>query len=96
MASRNQPGRISGTFSSSVGPRRILTEVDDRVGGKRLTTEAPYHFSDAESGVRRPAAYRGEHNAEVLAEWLGRSSSETDALAETGVLAKQDPIADRR
>ncbi|MFT5531770.1 MAG: hypothetical protein ACI91O_001800, partial [Candidatus Poriferisodalaceae bacterium] len=31
-----------------------------------------------------------------LAEWLGRSSSETDALAETGVLAKQDPIADRR
>jgi CoA:oxalate CoA-transferase len=82
--------------SPSVGPRRILTEVDDRVGGKRLTTEAPYHFSDAESGVRRPAAYRGEHNAEVLAEWLGRSSSETDALAETGVLAKQDPIADRR
>ncbi len=78
------------TSSPSTGPRRILTEVDDRVGGTRLTTQAPYQFSDAECGVRGPAPYRGEHNAEVLQDWLGRTASEVSLLADSGVLTQQE------
>ena len=68
----------------------MLAEIDDRVGGTRPTTQAPYHFSDAEAGVRGPAPYRGEHNAEVLAEWLGLPEGSVAALAESGVLQEQE------
>ena len=87
---RVRPWREAIFTNPSVGPRNVLAEVDDRVGGTRPTTQAPYHFSDAESGVRRPAAYRGEHNAEVLGEWLERSPDEVSTLLATGVLAEQE------
>ncbi len=51
--------------------RRLTTDVDNRVGGVRRVVESPYHFSNAESSVAGPAPYRGEHNAEVLEDWLG-------------------------
>ena len=76
--------------SPSIGPRKIMVEVDDRVGGKRLTTQSPYWFSDADSGARGPAPYRGEHNREILSRWLGRSDTEIDALEQAGVLLEQE------
>lgn len=84
-----RPWREAYATNPSVGPRRVLTQIDDRIGGTRPTTEAPYHFSDAEAGVRGPAPYRGEHNAEVLSEWLGLPATSVDALAEAGVLQEQ-------
>ena len=44
--------------------------VDDRGGGERRVVQSPYRFSDADAGVAGPPPYRGEHNAEVLEEWL--------------------------
>lgn len=63
-----------------------VDEVDDRGGGTRRVIASPYRFSDAASGIRRPASYRGEHNAEVLAEWLGASPDAVAALVEAGAL----------
>jgi len=51
--------------------RNDIVEVDDRAGGKRPVVQSPYRFSEAESGLRRPAPWKGEHNDEVLEEWLG-------------------------
>lgn len=84
-----RPWRTAIHESPSSVPREVLTSIDDRVGGERLTTQAPYRFSRAEAGVQGPAAYRGEHNAEVLRDWLGQSASEVAALARSGVLHEE-------
>jgi crotonobetainyl-CoA:carnitine CoA-transferase CaiB-like acyl-CoA transferase len=55
----------------TVRHRRSIVEVDDRAGGTRPIVQAPYRFSGATSGVRGPAPWQGEHNDEVLREWLG-------------------------
>ncbi len=66
--------------------RGVVAEVDDRGGGVRRVVQSPYRFSAAESGVRGGAPHRGEHNAEVLADWLGAGADEVAALASSGVL----------
>jgi crotonobetainyl-CoA:carnitine CoA-transferase CaiB-like acyl-CoA transferase len=66
--------------------RGAIVQMDDRAGGSRPLTQSPYRFSDASSGVRGPAPHRGEHNAEVLHQWLGRDSGEVGTLAAAGVL----------
>ncbi|GAC1594856.1 MAG: CaiB/BaiF CoA-transferase family protein [Acidimicrobiales bacterium] len=67
-------------------------EIDDRAGGVRRVVQSPYRFSDATSGVRGGAPYRGEHNDEVLGEWLGWDRNRIDALREAGaVLAEPRP-----
>ena len=66
--------------------RGSIVEIDDRAGGTRPIPQSPYRFSDATSGVRGPAPHLGEHNVEVLAEWLGFSAGDVAALAANGVL----------
>ncbi len=56
--------------SDTVRHRGVLTEVDDRIGGLRVIPQSPYRFSDAEAEVRSGAPHRGEHNQEVLRDWL--------------------------
>jgi CoA:oxalate CoA-transferase len=60
--------------------RGVVVQVDDRsgTGSTRGVVNSPYRFSAWESGVRGGAPRRGEHNAEVIAEWLG-----TPALVDT-------------
>ncbi len=72
--------------------RGSITEVDDRAGGTRPVSQSPYRFSSARSGVRGPAPHRGEHNAEVLQQWLGRTNEEVAALLAAGVLARDDAL----
>lgn len=61
-------------------------EVDDRGAGTRRVIQAPYEFSDAESGVRGPAPHRGEHNAEVLQQWLSLPADEIEGFEKARVL----------
>lgn len=70
----------------TIRARRSVVEVDDRNGGTRPVTQSPYRFSNAASGVRGPAAHRGEHNREVLAEWLARSPESLIELERSGLL----------
>jgi len=71
---------------ASIEARQVLTEVDDRDGGRRSVTNTPYRFSDADAEVRGPAAHRGEHNHDALQDWLGISATEIDALHANDVL----------
>jgi CoA:oxalate CoA-transferase len=70
----------------TIAARGAITEVDDRDGGTRPITQSPYRFSDAQSGVRGPAAHRGEHNQEVMSEWLDKSSTDTKEMLAAGIL----------
>lgn len=54
----------------SVRTRNLLVDVDDRGGGQRRVVQSPYRFSAADAGIRGPAPHRGEHNGDVLADWL--------------------------
>ncbi len=53
---------------------------------ERRVAGLPYHFSAAQPAIRRRAPRRGEHNAEVLADWLGLDRAAVDGLAARGVL----------
>lgn len=70
----------------TVAARGAITQVDDRAGGTRPITQSPYRFSNADSGVRGPAPHRGEHNAAVLGQWLGKSEAQVTQLTAAGVL----------
>ena len=77
----------------SIEGRRVLTDVDDRGGGRRRITNTPYRFSAAEAGVRRPAAYRGEHNYEALVDWLGSTEADIDEWHRAGILLQDDSVS---
>jgi CoA:oxalate CoA-transferase len=68
--------------------RGAVVRVDDRAGGTRPVIQSPYRYSQAESGVSGPAPHRGEHNAEVLRQWLGKNGDEIAALEQAGVLLR--------
>ncbi|MFK7913531.1 MAG: CaiB/BaiF CoA transferase family protein [Pseudomonadales bacterium] len=70
----------------TVKARGTIVDIDDRAGGTRPITQSPYRFSAAASGVRGPAPHRGEHNQQVLAEWLHKSVDQVTALQAAGVL----------
>jgi CoA:oxalate CoA-transferase len=77
--------------SPTVLARKSVVEVDDRAGGRRRVIQSPYRFSAAQSGMRGPAAFRGEHNRAVLQAWLGCSDDEVAALTEARVLLRDLP-----
>lgn len=77
---------------ATVKARGAIVEVDDRAGGTRPVTQSPYRFSGAKSGVRGPAPHRGEHNAEVISEWLDAQASEIEGLRTAGVLQADDNV----
>ncbi len=76
--------------SPTLAHRGTVVDVDDRAGGRRRIVGTPYHLSGAETGVRGPAPRRGEHNAEVLGEWLALDDAEIARLGETGVLLEEE------
>jgi crotonobetainyl-CoA:carnitine CoA-transferase CaiB-like acyl-CoA transferase len=73
---------------ATVKHRGAIARIDDRAGGTRPIPQSPYRYSAARSEVRGPAPHRGEHNAQVLAEWLGRGEADVAALSEAGVLLR--------
>ncbi len=70
--------------------RGTLVDIDDRAGGVRTVPQSPYRMSGAKAGVRGPAPHRGEHNAEVLGDWLRLSPAEVTALETAGILGADE------
>jgi crotonobetainyl-CoA:carnitine CoA-transferase CaiB-like acyl-CoA transferase len=70
--------------------REAITDVSDRSGGTIRLPSSPWRFSDADAGIRRDPAWRGEHNREVLAE-AGLSEAEIDELEADGILSSRAP-----
>ena len=61
---------------ASVKARGSIIEVDDRAGGTRSIPDSPYKFRQLEADVRTGAPHLGEHNEEVLRQWLDWSDEE--------------------
>jgi CoA:oxalate CoA-transferase len=59
--------------SPAVAARGTIIEVTDSDGGQRSVVRMPYRFSAAASGPARGVPETGEHTADVLAEWTGRT-----------------------
>jgi crotonobetainyl-CoA:carnitine CoA-transferase CaiB-like acyl-CoA transferase len=74
-----------------VEARSLVREIDDRGGGTLRVIDSPWRFSEASSGIRGVAAYRGEHNREVLREVAGLDDSRIDALEASGILSSRKP-----
>lgn len=70
--------------------RDMIVQIDDRAGGTRPIAQSPYRFSNARSGVRGPAAHRGEHNRSVLKEWLHLADAEVDELTVARLLREDE------
>ena len=51
----------------------------------------PVHMPGMDSSQWTPCPKLGEHNAEVLAEWLGMDAADIDVLIADGVLADSPP-----
>lgn len=75
--------------SLTVQERRSIIEIDDRNGATRPVYQSPYRFSDAVSGVRGGAPFQGEHNGEVLSQWLGMDEEMVRSLADAGILVSE-------
>jgi crotonobetainyl-CoA:carnitine CoA-transferase CaiB-like acyl-CoA transferase len=69
--------------------RKAIVEVPDRGGGTIRVPNAPWHFADADAGVRGEPRYRGEDNRAVLAELLGYEDATLDDLEAAGVLSSR-------
>jgi crotonobetainyl-CoA:carnitine CoA-transferase CaiB-like acyl-CoA transferase len=87
---RLRPGRGLGE-QPTLRHRGSIAQVDDRAGGTRPIPQSPYRFSNARSGVRAGAPHRGEHNGEVLGDWLGLGEADVARLAESGILGADIP-----
>jgi crotonobetainyl-CoA:carnitine CoA-transferase CaiB-like acyl-CoA transferase len=72
----------------TLASRASIVEIDDRAGGTRPVAQSPYRFSQASAGVRGPAPHRGEHNSDVLAQWLRRSEGEISDLYARGIISQ--------
>lgn len=72
--------------SPTIAHRGTIFEIDDRAGGTRPLTQSPYRFSNARSEVRGVAPHRGEHNREILKDWLGLDDAAIAAHHASGTL----------
>jgi crotonobetainyl-CoA:carnitine CoA-transferase CaiB-like acyl-CoA transferase len=72
-------------------PRPVVVDIDDRGGSTAPLINSPQRFASVPSGLRGVVPYRGEHNRQVLADWLGVMGDEAAGFEETGVLAAPDP-----
>ncbi len=72
--------------------RRRIVDIDDRDGATRPIADSPYMFSAAKSGVRFPAGHRGEHNREILSEWLSLSDDEIGQRRLSGLIADSSDL----
>jgi CoA:oxalate CoA-transferase len=71
--------------------RGAIVDVPDRGGGRVRIPNSPWHFSQADVGVRGEPAYRGEHNREVLRALCDLTNADLDQLESDGVLSSRLP-----
>jgi crotonobetainyl-CoA:carnitine CoA-transferase CaiB-like acyl-CoA transferase len=73
-----------------------VSHVSDDTGNQRAVVRMPYRFSDAVSGVRGPAPKPGQHDRDVLADWLGNDDEPTALAADGAVRLACDRAKERR
>lgn len=66
--------------------RKQITSVTHPKAGEIAISGVTMHLTDTPLTIRRPPPMLGEHNADVLVDWLGLAESDVDGLKTDGVL----------
>lgn len=82
---------VEAAESPTAVHRKSIGVVEDAPGSTRKVVQMPYRYTYAESTVRGRSPHLGEHNANVLEDWLGLSKAEIEALVSQGVLLQVPP-----
>jgi crotonobetainyl-CoA:carnitine CoA-transferase CaiB-like acyl-CoA transferase len=71
--------------------RGAFVPVDIGRGHEVVVPQSPWRFSAADTGVGSVVGFRGEHNREVLQQFLGLDDADVDRLVAAGVLSERVP-----
>ncbi|WP_130808065.1 CaiB/BaiF CoA transferase family protein [Senegalia massiliensis] len=66
--------------------RDMIVEVEHKKAGKTKVPGVPIKMSETQGEIRTPAPLLGEHNEEVLNEYLNLSKKEVEELREKGMI----------
>jgi CoA:oxalate CoA-transferase len=69
-----------------IAARHMIASVEHEGLGSVRMADCPIKLSATPTGVQGPAPALGEHSDEVLAEWVGMSAGEVEALRGRGVV----------
>ena len=69
-----------------LNPREEIQWIDHPVFGRIVVPTNPLRFHGADKVATVPSPEAGQHNSEVLAEWLGMSEDEVKQLHSDGVM----------
>jgi len=70
--------------------RETIATIDNRDGGTRPVVRSPYSMSETDTRDPGQVALRGEHNYDVVSDWLGLSLSQIDQLVANDVLLQDE------
>jgi CoA:oxalate CoA-transferase len=73
-------------LSPTVTHRRSIGSVADSPQTTRPVVQMPYRFAGSSTGVAHRSPHLGEHNDDVLSQWLGYSGDTISSLTRDGVL----------
>ncbi|MGI9595812.1 MAG: CaiB/BaiF CoA transferase family protein [Acidimicrobiales bacterium] len=79
--------------SPTIEHRETVARVDDRAGSTRPVIKTPYRMSMSDTRQVGSASFRGEHNYDVLADWLDVDRATVDRLMADDIML-QDEWAD--
>jgi crotonobetainyl-CoA:carnitine CoA-transferase CaiB-like acyl-CoA transferase len=68
--------------------RGMLREIEHPEYGDILVHRSPLVLHDTETPDYVPSARLGQHNGEILSEYLGLSAAEVDALRQSGAISQ--------
>lgn len=66
--------------------RKQITSIQHPKAGEIAVSGVTMHLTDTPLTIRRPPPMLGEHNADVLGDWLGLPEDEVESLKSDGVL----------
>ncbi len=88
--------QLGGVLESpTIKHRETIATIDNRDGGSRPVVRSPYRMSESDTSDPGAIAMRGEHNYDVLSEWLDMSLSEVDQLVTDKVLLQDEWAANQ-
>lgn len=76
--------------SPTLKHRDTIATIDNRDGGTRPIVRSPYRMSESDTSDPGDIALRGEHNYDVLSDWLDLSLTDVDQLVADNVLLQDE------
>ena len=76
------------TEDNHLHARGMLREIEHPEYGDILVHRSPLVLHDTAAPEYIPSARLGEHNGEILSEYLGLSDGEIDALRQSGAISQ--------